>query len=416
MKPSHLALFIRSLGADGGGAERNWLILAEEFARQGHRVDLVLGKRSGHFADTIPTGVRVVELGVTRPWSLVRAVVTDPVRAGRVAPALFAMPPPWILGAVPRLAGYLARERPDALLSALGYGNVAALWARERAGTDKEVRVVISERNTLSVRAEQASARRWRVMPEIARRWYPRADAILAVSRGVADDLAATLGMPPERIVVTGNPVVTPDLATRAEEPVDHPWLRAGEPPVVLGVGKLRPQKGFDVLIAAFARARAKRPLRLVILGQGPERARLLQQAKRLGVADDVALPGFVGNPFAWMARCGVFVLSSRFEGLPGVLIQALACGCPVVSTDCPSGPSEILGPGAVAPLVPVEDAAALADAVSGALDAPTSDREKRVARASDYRVERVAPRYLDALLAPATSSRNATSRSATAA
>jgi glycosyltransferase involved in cell wall biosynthesis len=253
-------------------------------------------------------------------------------------------------------------------------------------------------------------------MPEIARRWYPSADAILAVSRGVADDLAATLHLPRECIAVTGNPVVTPDLATRAGEPIDHPWLRPGEPPVVLGVGKLKPQKGFDVLIDAFARARARRPLRLVILGQGPERARLLDRARGLGVGDDVALPGFVANPFAWMARCGVFALSSRFEGLPGVLIQALACGCPVVSTDCPSGPSEILGPGAVAPLVPVGDAAALGEALLRALDAPDAERDARLARAAEYSVEQVAPRYLDALLAPATSSKKAASRSATAA
>jgi glycosyltransferase involved in cell wall biosynthesis len=278
------------------------------------------------------------------------------------------------------------------------------------------VRVAISERNTLSVRAAQASARRWRVMPEIARRWYPRADAILAVSHGVAVDLAATLGLARERIAVTGNPVVTPDLQARARERLDHPWLRPGEPPVVLGVGKLKPQKGFDVLVDAFARARAKRPLRLVILGQGPERARLLDRARRLAVAEDVALPGFVANPFAWMARCGVFALSSRFEGLPGVLIQALACGCPVVSTDCPSGPAEILEPGAVAPRVPVGDAVALGDALLRALDAPASDRDARLARAAEYSVEQVAPRYLDALLAPATSARKAASRSATAA
>jgi glycosyltransferase involved in cell wall biosynthesis len=410
----HLALFIRSLGADGGGAERNWLILAEAFAQRGHRVDLVLGSRTGHFADVAPPGVRVIDLGIRGPLPLVRAVLGDPRRALSLAPALGAFPPPWILGAAPALADYLARERPDALLSALGYSNVAALWARARSGVD--VRVVISERNTLSVRAAQATARRWRVLPEVARRWYPRADAILAVSRGVADDLSRTLGLPRERIAVTTNPVVTPDLAARAAAPLDHPWLRPGEPPVVLGAGKLKPQKGFDVLLRAFARARAERPLRLVILGQGPELGRLTRLAETLGIAGDTAFPGFAANPFAWMARCGVFALSSRFEGLPGVLVQALACGCPVVSTDCPSGPSEILEPGGLGPLVPVDDVDALAAALLRTLAAPPSDAEARRARAAEFSVERVVPVYLEALLSAATSATNAASRSATAA
>ena len=414
MSPRRVALFIRSLGADGGGAERNWLILAEAFAARGHRVDLVLGRRSGHFADATPAGVRVIDLGIRGPLPLVRALAGDPRGARGLGPALRAWPPPWILGAVPALADYLARERPEALLSALGYGNVAALWARERAGTD--VRVAISERNTLSLRAAHARAGRWRALPEVARRWYPRADAILAVSRGVADDLARVAGLPRERIVVTGNPVVTPDLAERAAAPLAHPWLAPGAPPLVLGAGKLKEQKGFDVLLRAFARARAARPLRLVILGQGPERRRLLRLARALGVTADVALPGFVANPFAWMARCGAFVLSSRWEGLPGVLIQALACGAPVVSTDCRSGPSEILEPGGLGALVPVDDAAALGDAIVRVLAAPPGDAGARRARAAEFAVERVAPRYLDALRPSATAATNAASRSATAA
>jgi glycosyltransferase involved in cell wall biosynthesis len=159
---------------------------------------------------------------------------------------------------VPALARYLVRERPDALLSALSYSNLAALWARERAGVP--VRVVISEHNTLSVRSAHAQSRRWRVLPVVESRWYPRADAILAVSQGVADDLARTTGIPRERIAVTYNPVLTGSLAAAAREPVEHAWLAPGAPPVVLGVGKLKPQKGYDVLLRAFAQLRATRP------------------------------------------------------------------------------------------------------------------------------------------------------------
>ena len=406
----HLALFIRSLGADGAGAERVWLNLAAQFAARGYRVDLVLGRRTGYLADAVPAQVRVVDLDVRSRWPLLGAMLRDPVAAASLAPALAALPPPWILAAVPALADYLVRERPDALLSALSYSNLAALWARERARSP--VRVVISERNTLSVRSAHARGLQWRVLPKVEARWYPRADAILAVSEGVADDLARTTGLARERIIVTYNPVDTAAVESAAREPVEHPWLRPGEPPIVLGVGKLKPQKGFDVLLRAFARVRAARPARLVILGEGPQRRALEQLARELGLsAGDLALPGFVANPYAWMARSAVFALSSRWEGLPNALIEALACGCAVVSTDCPSGPAEILDAGRLGPLVPVDDPGALATAIERAL-AP-SDPSARRARARDFAIERVAPRYLAALLPDATLATNAASWSA---
>jgi glycosyltransferase involved in cell wall biosynthesis len=411
-RAGHLALFIRSLGSRGAGAERIWLHLGEAFAARGHRVDLVLGRRTGHLADAVPPGVRVVDLAVRSTLPLIGAALRDPRSARSLAPALVALPPPWILAAVPALAAYLERERPDALLSALSYSNLAALWARERA--DVPVRVAVSEHNTLSVRAAHARRRRWRVLPLLESRWYPRADAILAVSTGVADDLARTAGLPRERIVVTYNPVVSDAIRVAAREPVAHAWLAPGAAPVVLGVGKLAPQKGFDTLLRAFARVRAQRPARLAILGEGPQRRALEQLAGELGIAADVALPGFVANPFAWMARSAVFALSSRWEGLPGALIEALACGCAVVSTDCPSGPAEILEGGRLGPLVPVEDDEALGAAIARALSDP-SDPAPRRARAEDFSLDRVAPRYLAALLPAATVATNAASRSATA-
>jgi glycosyltransferase involved in cell wall biosynthesis len=407
----HVAFFIRSLGADGAGAERVWLNLAAEFAARGHRVDLVLGRRTGYLAEAVPPDVRVVDLAVRSRWPLVGALLRDPVSAGSLAPALAALPPPWILAAVPALADYLVRERPDALLSALSYSNLAALWARERARVP--VRVVISERNTLSVRSAHARDWQWRVLPKVEARWYPRADAILAVSEGVADDLARTAGIARERITVTYNPVDIRAVEAAAREPVAHPWLRAGEPPVVLGVGKLKPQKGFDVLLRAFSRVRSGRAARLVILGEGPQRRALERLAREVGLtADDLALPGFVANPYAWMARSAVFALSSRWEGLPNALIEALACGCAVVSSDCPSGPAEILGAGRLGPLVPVDDAEALAAAIGRVLAAP-GDPAPRQARARDFAIEKIAPRYLAAVLPEATRDTNAASRSA---
>jgi glycosyltransferase involved in cell wall biosynthesis len=232
------------------------------------------------------------------------------------------------------------------------------------------------------------------------RHFYPWADAVTAVSDGVADDLARVSGLPRSAIVTTWNPVVSPSLSEAAAQPLEHAWFRPGEPPVVLGVGKLRPQKDFATLIDAFAKVRAKRPARLMILGEGVEEGRLRVRARRLDISADVALEGFVANPFAYMARAAVFALSSAWEGLPSVLIQAMACGCPVVSTDCPSGPSEILEGGARGPLVPVGDSDALAAAILRLLDSPP-DREGLRRRAEDFSVERVALRYREVMLGP---------------
>jgi glycosyltransferase involved in cell wall biosynthesis len=208
-------------------------------------------------------------------------------------------------------------------------------------------------------------------IPALLRHFYPEADAIACVSRGVADDVARVTGMPRERIQTTYSPIVSRQLAGRTAGEAPHEWLEPGAPPLVLGVGKLKPQKRFDTLLRGFARLRAARSVRLVILGAGHERRSLLSLARSLGVADDVALPGFTRDPFAWMQRAAVFVLSSAWEGLPSVLIQAMACGCPVVSTDCPHGPAEILEGGVHGPLVPVGDHAALAHAIAQVLDQP---------------------------------------------
>ena len=371
--------------------------LAGALHERGHRVDLVLARAVGNFFDEIHPGVRVVDLGVRTILPALPALLRLPSEGMHLLPAFLPPAPPRVLGAIPSLARYLRTERPEAMLSALNYSNLAALWARRLSGAP--TRLVVSERNTLSLRAERAGDRGLRALPGMIRRFYPWADAVIAVSDGVADDLARVAGLPREAIVTTWNPVVSPALAEAAAEPLDHAWFQPGEPPVVLGAGKLRPQKDFATLLDAFAELRALRPARLVILGEGPEESRLRVRARRLGISADVAFAGFVRNPFTYMARAAVFALSSAWEGLPAVLIQAMACGCPVVSTDCPSGPSEILEGGVHGPLVPVGDARALAAAILRVLDEP-GDAERRRRRAQDFSVERAAERY-EAVLLP---------------
>jgi glycosyltransferase involved in cell wall biosynthesis len=279
--------------------------------------------------------------------------------------------------------------------------NLVALWARRLARVP--TRVAVSERNTLSQKMkEHAKNRRWsrRFLLPVVHRTYPWADAIIAVSTGVADDLSLTAGIPREWISTIYNPVVTPELLSKAQAPLDHPWFTPGSPPVILGVGRLHEQKDFPTLLRTFARVRAERETHLMILGEAKHaehRAELIALAAQLGIADDVAFPGFVDNPFAYMARASVFVLSSAWEGLPGVLIQALACGCPVVSTDCPSGPAEILQNGQYGPLIPVGDDAALARAILTTLDRPPDPQRLR-ARAAEFSVSHAVDQYIELL------------------
>jgi glycosyltransferase involved in cell wall biosynthesis len=375
------------------------LNLAHVFSERGHRVDLVLRQVAGPYLNQAPATVNVVELKASPGWlGRVRALSAEYNDFGALLlPVLLAYKPSRTLRYLPDLVRYLRREQPAALLSAKPYANLAALWARRLAGVP--TRVVISERTSLSHEVTQRSKRwKWQFLPPVIRCVYPSADAIVAVSNGVADDLSLTAGIPREGITTIYNPVVMPELYEKARAPLNHPWFASGTPPVLLGAGRLVAQKDFATLIKAFARVRAVQEVRLVILGEGKKRTELETLTRELGVASDVDLPGWIDNPFAYMARAAVFVLSSAYEGLPGVLIQAMACGCPVVSTNCPSGPAEILENGDCGPLVPAGDHEALANAILSVLNAPI-DRDLLRARAAMFSVDRAADQYLEVLL-----------------
>jgi len=375
-EPVELAIFLPSLA--GGGAERMMLNLARGLVAAGTRLDLVVGTAAGPYRDLVPAGCTLVDLGVTR-----------------------------VLAALPGLVRYLRRRRPAVLLAAMDHANLIALWARSLARVP--TRVAVSVRSTLSQEARHAPSLAGRVLPRLARVFYPQACAVIAVSQGVADDLTRLIGAGRARVLVIPNPVVTPELAAQAAERPDHAWFQpALEPapdggleparvPVILAAGRLTPQKDFPTLIRAFAALPQGRDLRLLILGEGPQRPALESLIRDLGLGGRVALPGFRANPFAYMARARLFVLSSAWEGLPGVLIQAMACGTPVVSTDCPSGPREVLDGGRLGPLVAVGDAAALAAAIARTLERPPAAALLR-ARAAHYGVAPVTRRYLEVL------------------
>lgn len=333
-----IAFFLPSVR--GGGAQRVIVNLVQGITERGLPVDLVLAAATGVFLDQLPPEVRLVDL-----------------RAGR------------LLRSLGPLAGYLRRERPRVLISSMSHANLIALWAARLAR--RATPVVVTEHDTMSQSIRHHSRLARGLLPHLLRTFYPWATSVVAVSRGAADDFACTSGFPRDRVRVVYNPVITPATMALAGQTPDHSWFAPGQPPVILGVGRLTQQKDFPTLIRAFAEVRRRRAGRLIVLGEGEARPGLEALIGELGLAEDVALPGFRENAVAYMAGSALFVLSSAWEGLPTVLIEALAAGTRVVATDCPSGPREILQAGRLGALVPVGDAAALAEAMIDALDRP---------------------------------------------
>lgn len=353
----------------GGGAERVMLHLARGFAERGFDVDLVLSKAVGSYLAEIPAGVRVIDLGASR-----------------------------VVASLPRLVRYLRRERPQTMLSALSHANVVALLAQRIARTG--TRIVVSEHAAVSLSASHATNLRDRWMPWFIRLTYPWAYRVVSVSEGVANDLAQTIKLAREHIDVIYNPVVMPELLVKAEERLEDSWFAPHQPAVIIGMGRLHAEKDFPTLLRAFGKVRKLRPVRLMILGEGEKRAELLALIRELGLDKDVALPGFVANPFQYMRRARLFVLSSRWEGFGNALAEAMACGTTVVSTDCPSGPAEILENGKWGRLVPVGDVGALALAIEAALDTPGCDPRER---GGYFCLRRAVDSYLDVLGLPRT-------------
>lgn len=357
-------LFLPSL--DGGGAERVFVQLANEFAALGLRVHLLLAAARGPYLNEVAQRVRVTDLGARG-----------------------------VLRALPQLVRLLRSERPQAVLSALDHSNVVAILACWIAGTD--TRCVISMRSVPSaVYREDRFPRNW-VLPMLMRRCYRRADRIIANSQSVASDLTQHFRVPAQKLCVIYNPLDLQLIERKSRERVASPWLQRGSSPLILGVGSLAPLKDFPTLIRAFAIVRTARECRLAILGEGPDRRDLERLAASLGLQKDVHFPGFVDNPFAWMRLAQVVVGSSLTEGCPNALMQALAVGTAVVSTDCAGGCSEILEGGRWGRLVPIRDAQAMAAAILATMDGAQHADVSR--RAADFAIADIARSYLRELL-----------------
>jgi glycosyltransferase involved in cell wall biosynthesis len=290
--------------------------------------------------------------------------------------------------AVLPLLRYLRRKQPLALLPSKYHACMVSLWARRWFGASVPLFPIVH--NTLTVSVPQRGRRRQ------VRRHYGKADGIITVSRGVANDLLEGIAVEAEKVQPIVNPVLTDEVDRRAWQSIHHPWLtETPRPePVVIGAGRFTPQKDFATLLRALAKLREQRPARLILLGDGEQRQELQSLAASLDIAEAVDLPGVVDDPLPYMARADLFVLSSAHEGLPTVLIEALGAGVPVVSTDCPSGPREILQGGRLGPLTPVGDAAALAEAMAHTLAQPLDAATLRQG-ADPFFADRVAQQYL---------------------
>ena len=391
----HVAFIITDLG--GGGAERVVLNLAGGLLDRGHKVDIVLLRERVNYK--VPEGVRLFTIEGRPGKNAVEGAAGvsgrrirlpgrfTPLDWARMACAVgwnpFCLPEPRHVRQARALACYMGRYKPDCVLSNIPAADIATLWA---------TRFVAEPPPIIPVLHNFVGRENWRHLRRF-RYLLARAARFVGVSRGVSASLSANMGVPGDGITTIYNPAVTPDLQVRMAERPDHPWLQGRETPVILAAGRLARQKDHFTLIKAFARLATRRSCRLIILGEGALRKELEGFVADLKLTDRVSLPGWAENPFAFMSRASLFVLSSIYEGLGMVLIEALACGCPCVSTDCPAGPAEILEDGRVGPLVPVGDETALAEAMGRVLDQPP-DRQVLKRRAACFSADRAIAAY----------------------
>ena len=387
----------------GGGAQRITLDLARVLIARGHRADLVIPCLAGDYRAAIPRGARLYRgrfphtdrtflRTVRRAGIEVKAMSVNLIAVAWTGLALRRKYP----GVRPRrkrslyasvhiLSRYLREVRPHVLVSGQRDAASAAVCAAELTGGTVPVVVTVHNNVAAGYAPESLAA---------ARTFYPLADAVVAVSEGVGESVQRSLGLDAGGVHVIYNGIPIDSIGRLVREEVAHPWFEDGRPPVVLSVGREAPQKDHPILVEAFGLARREANARLVILGKhsAPYRARLKSVAQRYGVEDDLGFVDFDENPYRYMRRAALLALSSRWEGLPTVVLEALACGTPVVSTDAPYGPREILG--CWGDLPPVGDAPALARALVGALRGKRPTAEALRARAADFSPEKTADAY----------------------
>ncbi|MEX0771806.1 MAG: glycosyltransferase [Balneolales bacterium] len=348
----------------GGGAERMMINLAKGLHGSGVEVIVYVVNRTGVLLKEVPSYIQVHDY-----------------KAKHGAKSI-----------IHKIRDTLKFDELDALISTQEHINASVALAS--IGVKTKTKIIFREANT----PKQKNITAWRKY--LNKKLYYTADHYVAVSKGVKDSMKDFYQLKEEKISVIYNPVVDGSLQTLAKEVVDdHPWFtERNDIPVIVAMGRFEPHKGFEDLIESFALVRNQREAKLVIFGDKNKNTRyfksLQDKVVDLKLKDDVDFPGFVNNPYKYLAKASLFVLSSRYEGLPGVLIQAMACGCPVVSTDCPSGPEEILSNPEYGKLVPVSDPEKLSIAILSSLT-QNHDINRITSRAAEFSVDKAVSAYL---------------------
>jgi glycosyltransferase involved in cell wall biosynthesis len=350
-----------------GGTERVVINLIKGLIALNVPVELVLARAEGDFLSDVPAGVKVVDLKTDFSFN-----IRDQAN----------------LKLVFSLVNYFRESKPDVVLANLYTFNVLGAIAQKLSGISTNL--ILVEHNPIFNRSYKPG----RLITTLMIWFYPKVK-VVAVSNGLAQALETNLKLKPGSVKVIYNPVIDQRLRQQATASLEHPWFQPHQPPVFLAVGRLHLQKNYPLLIQAFALVRQQRPAHLIILGDGEEIQKQLETLiEQLGIGADVSLAGYAANPYAYMSRADVVVLSSRWEGLPTVLIEAMACGCQLVSTDCPYGPEEILAGGKYGRLVPVDDVAALANAMQQAIDQPINP-DQLMQRAENFSLEQAVKEYM---------------------
>jgi len=332
--------------------------VANELCHRGFSAELILVDSSGPHASMVNSKVETAEIG------------------GGSTPSILY-----------RLWTHLQKYPPDVLLSTMEIPNIVSVLATRYP---RSIPVVL---RSASIYSKRERTGKYRLIPLLKRLIYPKADSIVTISDGVAHDLADATGIDASEMTTIYNPAFDPEIHQMAREPVDHRWLNDDSAEVVISVGNMKPAKDFPTLLRAIHLLQEHQETRLIILGKGDGKPALMELAQSLGIADRISFPGFVENPYAYMARADVFALSSAWEGFGHLIVEPMACGPPVVCTDCPGGPAEILSHGTYGPLVSVGDAEALADAILDQLSNPTSS-ELLQERARDFHIETIVDQY----------------------
>jgi glycosyltransferase involved in cell wall biosynthesis len=359
MEKKKIAFILASLV--GGGVERMTLNLAEEFARRGYEVDLLVADARGEYAEFVPASVNLIDLKKPR-----------------------------LLSCIPEIRTYLVKKKPDVFISAKDYINLVVIMAKLLARS--KTNLIVTTHTNISRQLEVLNSRSFKVIAKLVQHFYRFADHVVGVSKGVAEDLQKITGLDKKKVHVVYNPVVTDELLAKAKEDVEHPWFHE-DVPVAVTVGRFDKAKDYPTLLNAMRVLQGSKHVRLIFVGDGAEKEHLLSLADQYKLNDVVDFVGFQSNPYPFMRKADIFVLSSAYEGFGVVIAEALAVGTPVVSTDCPSGPFEILDGGKYGPLVKVGDYIGLSKAIEATIDNSTP-REELIERSLLFTIENSADSY----------------------